>query len=266
MNPEQEINQLLEADGAVLERHSKHDVYKLSNGAKFVRSRTPSDHRAGLNTLSDLRKMMRVEAPNVEGSAMAPEPVVTSAPEPLTAEEVMPTQLLPEPEPPKPLSFQDKLRTMRESQEKLSEQFMARAQQAEGMVKLIKSIEASLTDGSTEQSVVESLFRGMFPAPPPPPAPKPVASPPPPQVITTRVQVTEQLVFAAIYTLSQEFDTNEVLNTMIGSRDIDPLERSRIRVAIWSMIARMVDRGKLIRTQAGVGRRPAMFSLARARS
>jgi len=55
MAHEQTIEELLEKDGSVLLRHNKHKVWLLSNGQRFTQSTTPSDHKAALNQLSDLK-------------------------------------------------------------------------------------------------------------------------------------------------------------------------------------------------------------------
>ena len=55
---------LLKENGAKLIRHTKHKVYRLSNGKTFVESSTPS-MESDLNVLSDLRK--RLEIPNTRG-------------------------------------------------------------------------------------------------------------------------------------------------------------------------------------------------------
>jgi hypothetical protein len=58
------VDDLLHQDGAVLTRQRKHEVWKLSNGHTFVRSSTPSDYRATLNQLSDLRKALGIADPD----------------------------------------------------------------------------------------------------------------------------------------------------------------------------------------------------------
>jgi hypothetical protein len=60
MNPADEIANLLAADGAELGRWDKHKVYRLSNGKLFTMAATPSDHRACLNAVSDLRLALGV--------------------------------------------------------------------------------------------------------------------------------------------------------------------------------------------------------------
>ena len=63
MNEEEEVYQLLKKHGAVLDRQKRHNVWKFPDGRIFTQSRTPSDWRAPLNQLSDLRRMLGVSVP-----------------------------------------------------------------------------------------------------------------------------------------------------------------------------------------------------------
>jgi hypothetical protein len=47
---------MIEACGAQLIRQNKHLVYRLPNGKRLVMSKTPSDQRSILNTISDLKR------------------------------------------------------------------------------------------------------------------------------------------------------------------------------------------------------------------
>ncbi len=56
MDPQRELERMLEEHGAVLVRDGRHLVYKLPNGQTFVQSKTPGDAARGArNSLSDLR-------------------------------------------------------------------------------------------------------------------------------------------------------------------------------------------------------------------
>ena len=50
---------LLQDAGATMIRHKKHTVYQLASGKKLVVSNTPSDSRAALNAISNLKKLIR---------------------------------------------------------------------------------------------------------------------------------------------------------------------------------------------------------------
>ena len=55
---ETEIDKLLHENGAVLVRQNKHRVYRFPDGREVVMASTPSDHRATLNKLTFLRRML----------------------------------------------------------------------------------------------------------------------------------------------------------------------------------------------------------------
>jgi len=60
VNAADEVERLLKADGAVLVRSKKHQVWRLSNGKTLVISSTASDGaRAARNQLRDLRRLLR---------------------------------------------------------------------------------------------------------------------------------------------------------------------------------------------------------------
>lgn len=63
MDADIEVNRLLAECGAVLVRNKKHEVWKLPNGGTFTRAATPSDHRAHLNQLTDLRRELGIVDP-----------------------------------------------------------------------------------------------------------------------------------------------------------------------------------------------------------
>lgn len=53
------IQKLLKRCGAELERHNKHQVWRLPGGRIFVMSSSPSDHRAEQNQMRTLKRMLR---------------------------------------------------------------------------------------------------------------------------------------------------------------------------------------------------------------
>lgn len=58
MATKEQVDELLAECGAVLERDKKHEVWRLPNGQKFTRSKTPSDRRAELENLQDLKRAL----------------------------------------------------------------------------------------------------------------------------------------------------------------------------------------------------------------
>lgn len=68
MSAADQVEDLLRESGAELIRDHKHLVYRLPNGNKFTRAKTPSDRKAAHNDLSDLRRALGIEnAGNGEG-------------------------------------------------------------------------------------------------------------------------------------------------------------------------------------------------------
>ncbi|MFT4111322.1 hypothetical protein [Silvibacterium sp.] len=60
---EKQISELLDRAGATVLRRKGHIVYRLSDGRRFVRPKTPSDWRASRNALSDLRRLLLEQSP-----------------------------------------------------------------------------------------------------------------------------------------------------------------------------------------------------------
>ena len=50
------ITELFRQHGCTLKRHKRHEVWNLPNGRVFTRPKTPSDHRADENNLTDLKR------------------------------------------------------------------------------------------------------------------------------------------------------------------------------------------------------------------
>jgi hypothetical protein len=61
MGAVEQVNQLLKDSGAELVRDHKHEVWRLPNGANFIRSKTPSDGNTGYADLTTLRRALGVE-------------------------------------------------------------------------------------------------------------------------------------------------------------------------------------------------------------
>lgn len=77
MDPNVEIERLLQERGAVLVRQGNHNVYKLPNGKMFTRAKTPSDVRSAHNSLRDLRHCLGIG--NGIQVDPAPEPAIATA-------------------------------------------------------------------------------------------------------------------------------------------------------------------------------------------
>lgn len=67
-NPGERLRLLLEQSGAVLVRHKKHLVYRLPNGRSYTCASTPSDWRAVLNQITQLKRLLGAEIPGALGA------------------------------------------------------------------------------------------------------------------------------------------------------------------------------------------------------
>lgn len=67
---ERKIDELITSAGGAQVRQRKHRVYRFADGRVFVRSSTPSDRRASLNTISNLKRFLA--APGVAKTTSAP--------------------------------------------------------------------------------------------------------------------------------------------------------------------------------------------------
>lgn len=56
MTPREKATDILASLGAILVRKKKHEIYRLSDGRIWARSKTPSDAHSDLNNLSALKK------------------------------------------------------------------------------------------------------------------------------------------------------------------------------------------------------------------
>jgi hypothetical protein len=257
MNAEIEVSRLLKEHAAVLVRGKKHLVYRLPNGRKFVLAKTSSDPaRAAKNNLSELRHALGIARPKqnkpkqpkgaVEMQLNQPPAAQTTATLPVAP----PAHLL---ELPQTGSLKDRIEAAVAIEETEQAKLMAEAEAIERRVQMLKAMLPFASDVAAE-GALRALLPMAAPWPPAPPNPEP-----PPQVITERVQVTRQLVFAATQTFEETFTVNDVLALMTNGRHIDPPERMRVRNAIAAGIMSLYERGEVIREAQGIGRQQSVW-------
>ena len=255
MNPVEEINRLLDTDRAELVRQGNHYVYKLSNGRQFVRSKTPSDHRSVLNELSQLRRLLdtRREQPTMHLTDVALEPLHPPSSEP----EESPVLVM-EQEGEVKQRIQSAIKFWSEKYE----YWLSRAQRAERRVQMLNQLLPFAEDPG-----IGKVLSSLSPAPlatVPEQAPAKEPIPEPPQTISDRVQVTRDLVYAATHVFKTagrfDFTVSDVYEVMVGSRQVDNIERSRVRAAIAAAMITLVDQGKLVKTVQGRGRAMSRFN------
>ncbi len=169
------------------------------------------------------------------------------------------------------------------------ERLLSEADAAEKRVDLLRRLEVFAADPHVEQ-ILRELMPGA-PAPsarrqqreqpreaPPPidqdapkptvkleaePAPAPAPRPAPPDVITDRVQVTRELVFAATQTFDAAFTINDLRDLMTQGREMDLDESVRIRTAIAQSMVSLVERGQVLKVETGNRRQPAIYRKAK---
>lgn len=248
MDPERELERMLKEHGAVLIRTGNHMVYKLPNGQKFVRSKTPSDAlRAAKKSLCDLRHALGI-VHVVAGKEELTMPIESS---PTTTQAPAPAVPVPA-QPSTPLK--DRLEAAVAAEESRQEKLLAEAQQVERRIHMLKAILPYLEDATAEDAL-----RALLPALPQPAAVAPPPLPPPPQIITDRVQITRELVFAATQTFNDSFTINDVVSLMTGGRHLDPPERLRVRACIGQAMSSLSERGEVIKEVEHFGRRQAIW-------
>ena len=251
MDATAEVTKLLHESGAVLVRQNKHLVYQLPNRRTFTRSKTPSDNRAALNELSDLRRALGRErpAPMVPKEDQTEMSVATPCPQPAAGPDVVqevPSQ-----------SLKERIEATILDEESSQEKLLAAAQGHERRVQMLKALLPFANDPATEGSL-----RTLLPAPPQ--TPELVAAKPsePPQQIVERVQVTRQLVFAATQTFEGRFTVNDVMDLMTGGKQIEGKERLRVRQAIAAAMVSLQERGELRKVEDRYGRSQSVWQRA----
>jgi hypothetical protein len=249
-----EIERLLRESGAVLVRQGKHLVYRLPNGSMFTRGKTPSDHRAPLNELSELRRALGISRER------RPEEIRMNQQEQLE-QATMPPQAQPspqitEPADPRSTALRARVEAVIAREEAVQERLLTEAACHERRVHMLKAL-LPFTDDPT----AETALKDLLPAAAALPAPAPAADDPPQQV-TERVQVTRQLVFAATQTFDDVFTINDVMALMTGGRQIDSAERARIRSSIAQCIISLYERGEILKEQEHLGRRQTVWRKA----
>lgn len=264
MDPQREIERILDEDGAKLIRDDNHRVYQLSNGARFVTAKTPSDWRAAQNSLHDLKRQLAVNRARVGAVESATEGSVLGDAQVRAASlDIEPSAGAVE----QLTGFSLRLREQIAQQEQLREFHIGESYRAEAMFKVLSDLEKAL-DTPEKVAQAEVALKTLFPDPPRAVRVKEggtkkpfsrVRPAPPPDRVTDHVQVTRQLVWAATQTFERPFNTTDLAELMIGDKKIDTPEKVRVRQAIASMIRDLANRGEVREVQKGIGRRPGIF-------
>ena len=138
--------------------------------------------------------------------------------------------------------------------EAYQEKLLADAQLAERRVVMLKAMVPFLDDPTFADTL-----RAVLPSIEPPPPPPVVHTPPPPQQISQYVQVTRELVYAATQTFDELFTVNDVVDRMLNGRQVDRVERLRIRTSVAGGMIALSERGQLMRESQGIGRKQSIW-------
>ncbi len=263
-NPaDREIQRLLTESGAKLIRNTNHLVYELPNGNKFTMAKTPGGAQSTQNALHDLRRQLGVRHLS---TTELPSVVIDHLDERLSEQDLSKTEVrIPEPENRQPVLYippvVQRLEAAIQEQERLREFHLDESTKAEATINLLNDMKIHM-DTSDKVARMEIVLQTLLP--PPPAVVKPATEPrrpaEPPQAIVDRVQITEQLVYAATTVLSEHFVINDIFDLMVKDRTVDSHERRRIRTSIADALMRLLSKGQVSRVAEGAGRRQAVFT------
>jgi hypothetical protein len=277
MNPETEIDRLLREDKSQLISDKNHYKWRLSNGKIFVKSKTASDaYRAGREALQDLRWLLGVGSRGKDHSVTDPTGSVNSQEKGSVtppgypkmdelgndsdAKVTIPIASQPIAQALIPLGTGDHVLEFRvaaaiqEVEDRRTELY-AEVESLDRKLTTLKALQACL---SANQGV-EEIIKSLLPLPQPQPVKAPVSIPAATQPITDRIYCTQALVYAATQTFDYDFTTNDVIERMTGSRQVDSLERQRVRSSICTILTKLEEQGKVLKIQQGIGKRYSIW-------
>jgi len=261
-DPIENVKTALRNAGAVYKGggSTKGSTWVFPDGEEFLFERkagSPSiDARVASRKLNQIlaRRSGQVEeepvVQRVNGAARAEVPVVTLVP---AVPAIEPMQTL---DTPPSTNMKERWSAAVAQAEAYREKLLADAQLADRRVQMLKAMVPfmeDLTFADTLRAVLPSLD------PVPAPAVAAPAAPPPPQQISEYVQVTRELVYAATQTFDDTFTVNDVVDRMLNGRDVDKVERNRIRMSVAGGMIALNERGQVTRELQGIGRKQSIW-------
>jgi hypothetical protein len=100
-----------------------------------------------------------------------------------------------------------------------------------------------------------------------PPLPQPVPPPPPPPPPTQRVMIKADKIYAASQTFDGLFTLNQITDMLCDAEGVtDREEKTRVRSAISSMLAKLASEGRVIHVEKGRGKLQGTFRKVSPRS
>jgi len=252
-DPIENVKTALRTAGAVYKGggSTKGSTWVFPDGEEFLFERkagSPAiDARVARRKLNQIlaRRSGQVEeepvVQRVNGAARAEVPVVTLVP---AVPAIEPMQTL---DTPPSTNMKERWSAALAQPEAYREKLLADAQLADRRVQMLKAMVPNPAFADTLRAVLPSLN------PVPAPAVAAPAAPPPPQQISEYVQVTRELVYAATQTFDDAFTVNDVVDRMLNGRDVDKVERNRIRMSVAGGMIALNERGQVTREFQGIG-------------
>jgi len=252
-DPIENVKTALRTAGAVYKGggSTKGSTWVFPDGEEFLFERkagSPAiDARVARRKLNQIlaRRSGQVEeepvVQRVNGAARAEVPVVTLVP---AVPAIEPMQTL---DTPPSTNMKERWSAAVAQAEAYREKLLADAQLADRRVQMLKAMVPNPAFADTLRAVLPSLN------PVPAPAVAAPAAPPPPQQISEYVQVTRELVYAATQTFDDAFTVNDVVDRMLNGRDVDKVERNRIRMSVAGGMIALNERGQVTREFQGIG-------------
>jgi len=252
-DPIENVKTALRTAGAVYKGggSTKGSTWVFPDGEEFLFERkagSPAiDARVARRKLNQIlaRRSGQVEeepvVQRVNGAARAEVPVVTLVP---AVPAIEPMQTL---DTPPSTNMKERWSAALAQAEAYREKLLADAQLADRRVQMLKAMVPNPAFADTLRAVLPSLN------PVPAPAVAAPAAPPPPQQISEYVQVTRELVYAATQTFDDAFTVNDVVDRMLNGRDVDKVERNRIRMSVAGGMIALNERGQVTREFQGIG-------------
>jgi hypothetical protein len=259
-DPIEKVKQALRNAGAVYGGggSAKGSTWAFPDGEEFLFERKAGnptiDARVAMRKLNVVLARRRGELPSqrANGAHRPVEPLPLESPAPETS---LPQESLEKLNVPCSTNMKHRWEAAVSQAEAYQEKLLADAQLAEKRVHMLKAMVPFLDDPTFADTL-----RAVLPtAEPPAPAVVAPPPPPPPQHIAQYVQVTRDLVYAATQTFDETFTVNDVMDRMLNGREVDRVERVRIRTSIAAGMMALAERGLLNREQQGIGRQQTIW-------
>jgi len=87
-----------------------------------------------------------------------------------------------------------------------------------------------------------------------------VSPPAPPEKNIPRIKVTCDGIYALTQTFDRLFTLNDMVDLLADNEGVtDAEEKTRVRSAVYTMMRKLIENGRLIQHEKGIGKRPGWF-------